>query len=356
LQRNIEQTSVSRVNFGSVLCSSGSARGRDIISLQNSPSLSNPPTGHSLAWLVNHDDDLDFQVVDSSPAQHHISPLRSTSVNNDSDLEFLEDLENPTPMSPSGLRGFSTADPLLLNPCLFQPDNVIDDYHYSPVSTPSPSSSRSLQGFGKHRVDASPEDVQGSIATSTPNGQEFLKPSFPVRSVGKKPRKRTAVLGGMSSPLKLSPPRRRLRRRRSTSPCPSLAEQNSKKSDYRIPRIYNPFLDMEAIHSGDELSAGSSQVDENEREFDRAFLQGLPETQVSPSYDQTMVYKQSLLTQAPMRGKPLVFKNSHIRHRASRARPIVSSSPTMADREPDEYAIGSFVVDDDAEVVHLSSP
>jgi ATP-dependent DNA helicase MPH1 len=99
-----------------------------------------------------------------------------------------------------------------------------------------------------------------------------------------------------------------------------------------------------------------------ETEFDRQFLQGHPETQVSPSYDQNLAYRQSLFTQAPVRGKAPVFTNRPIVRSAlygaglgARRRPLISSSPPINDDEPNEYVMGSFVVDDDAEITYASS-
>lgn len=87
------------------------------------------------------------------------------------------------------------------------------------------------------------------------------------------------------------------------------------------------------------------------------FLKDIPDTQISPSYDQSLVYQQSLFTQAPglrdgpgfmskpIRGGGFVGAREH-----SRRRPMVSSSPQREDYEPDEYVFGSFVVADDADL------
>jgi ATP-dependent DNA helicase MPH1 len=117
------------------------------------------------------------------------------------------------------------------------------------------------------------------------------------------------------------------------------------------------WIDLEAIHSGDDLTSGSSHGDDDpESESDRLFLQELPETQMPLSYDQTLAYRQSLLTQHP-RGKAPVFANRPVRRgqfaggwgSGARQQRAILSSPS-ADTVPDEYALGSFVVDDDAEI------
>lgn len=115
------------------------------------------------------------------------------------------------------------------------------------------------------------------------------------------------------------------------------------------------FVDAEAAHSGEELSEGSSGEDDPEDEYDRRFLHELPATQASPSYDQSLAYRQSLFTQAPGGLGPR-FAGGPVRQGRfgpMKARPavVLSSSPTRTeDDEPNEYVTGSFVVDDDADI------
>lgn len=59
----------------------------------------------------------------------------------------------------------------------------------------------------------------------------------------------------------------------------------------------NPWVDMEAIHSGDELSEGGSEYSEVMMESDRDFVIHEPEDGESPSYEQSAVYHHSLLSQ-----------------------------------------------------------
>ena len=120
-----------------------------------------------------------------------------------------------------------------------------------------------------------------------------------------------------------------------------------------IDRKDNPLFDYAAEHSGDEVSEGSSGEDDDvESESDRRFLEPLPETQLPLSYDQSQVYRQSLLTQAPgpvFASKPnrggMYGRGGSLRM----LRPSSSSPP----RESDEYELGTFVVDDDAEISYL---
>lgn len=121
---------------------------------------------------------------------------------------------------------------------------------------------------------------------------------------------------------------------------------------------HNPWLDGEAEHSGDEVTDGSSHSEDDvESESDRQFLKDMPDTQVSPSYDQFQVYRRSLLTQPPQTQSLPVFANQPVRRGAfmtarehSRCQTMVSSSPPREGDEPDEYVFGSFVVADDADL------
>ena len=143
----------------------------------------------------------------------------------------------------------------------------------------------------------------------------------------------------------------------------------------------NPWINLEAAHSGSERSAGSEDAHDAyggaPDSDDVHFLAGDGDgdvTQASPSYDQRAVYRQSLMTQAPRgvgRGGGPVFARAPARRGGAlfgrgqgqgstrggyygRRR---SSSPTVVDEEePDEYVQGSFVVDDDAEISFEAGP
>jgi len=181
-------------------------------------------------------------------------------------------------------------------------------------------------------------------------GEDAPQASFPVRSVPKRKRY------DMESPiLEVSQPshkrlhRRRLEPRRHDSQHPQLERDCDGAG---------PLLDLAAIHSGDEISEGSSHSDEVEDEFDRRFLEELPESQVLPSYDQTLAYRQSLFTQAPVGSRAPLFAKPPVRPGMFRgrvgmpSRSLDSDSPKVD--EPDEYHIGSFVVEDEADISYLS--
>ena len=156
--------------------------------------------------------------------------------------------------------------------------------------------------------------------------------------------------------------------REPTSPTPPrpVKRKKIKIQDTAVAGKVNPWIDVEAGHSGGEVSGGSSDAEniELESESDRLFLKEPPETQISPSYDQLAAYRLSLLSQAPRGGKVPVFANP-VRRRGAfyaasgssrpRRRIVSSSPPPEGDDGPDEYALGSFVVDDDAEISFIQS-
>jgi ATP-dependent DNA helicase MPH1 len=128
-------------------------------------------------------------------------------------------------------------------------------------------------------------------------------------------------------------------------------------------RVAPEWVENEAEHSGGEVSDGaiSGAEDQSENEYDREFVNDFPSTQVSPSYNQTQIYRESLLSQDP-RGRGPAFAGGPMRRKPfgdiDRRAPqyVVSSSPTRDPNEgPDEYEMDSFVVPDDAEIACSSS-
>ena len=238
-------------------------------------------------------------------------------------------------------------------------------------------------------VFSSPQPVRRKLAMPPPPVPSRIgatdvapEPTFPVRPMlAKRPTKRKVsiveddvdVFG--SSPRAASPPRRlRQRRSQSKSPPPrdplkngtNGVERKGRKKDIRDRTgmaIAPEWVENEAVHSGDEISDGaiSGAEDQSENEYDREFVNDFPSTQVSPSYNQTQIYRESLLTQAP-RGRGPVFARGPAQRRpfgdVDRREPrySVSSSPTRdPDEGPDEYEMDSFVVPDDAEITYSLS-
>lgn len=206
--------------------------------------------------------------------------------------------------------------------------------------------------------------------------------TFPVRPrLARRPAKRKSPTVEedadvfYSSPRAGSPPHRlRQRRSQSKSPPPrsppkkrmnGVDQKGKKKQEQdRAGMVMVPeWVENEAEHSGGEISDGaiSGAEDQSENEYDREFVNDFPSTQVSPSYNQTRIYRESLLTQAP-RGRGPAFARGPVRRRPfgdiDRRVPqySVSSSPTRNPGEgPDEYEMDSFVVPDDAEITYSLS-
>jgi ATP-dependent DNA helicase MPH1 len=248
------------------------------------------------------------------------------------------------------------------------------------------------------------------LGLSSPVGPS---PSLPVRAAGQAKRRPViAPASDASSPLQLPPPsQKRLHRRShshdedddcspSANASPTSHHPHEKKRKLPLPTTKTkklkvrdtaeaaraiPWIDVEAIHSGDEVSGGeglSSQEDE-EGESLGGFVTDLLATQPPASYDQSAVYRQSLLSQAPVRnagtdsnrgknkltvpvfaapparGKGVPLRRpppaaaagaaAHHERRVARF-----SSPVPPDEE-DYYSLGSFVVDDEAEISFTQS-
>jgi len=119
------------------------------------------------------------------------------------------------------------------------------------------------------------------------------------------------------------------------------------------------FLEVEAVHSGDEIEAGSSDPEGVENESDRRFAGDFDMSQVADNYDQFDVYRQSLSTQAPANGPSFLNKPIRTGSVAGRTwqRPVRiphgSSSPR--NEGPDEYSFDSFVVHDEEELLYDTS-
>ncbi|KAI0662624.1 hypothetical protein C8Q70DRAFT_1128612 [Cubamyces menziesii] len=315
----------------------------------------------SMAWLIEDDEEPDLALVNSSPRQSR-KEAESLALSDDEPL-FLN--SSSPPRKPSPLPTFSLSD---------EPEFVDEPL---PPTRPSSENTRESRGKARfsHKTDMGPPALPPHIATNaSPSLSDDQPPplTFAVRAPGKLARKRVAAeaLDVESSPLAMPPPsQRRLQRDRPRSPSPPPdAPPRKKKRKFRDAAEaarHNPWIDVEATHSGDELSVGSSEPDRIDApdSDDRMFLDEPAETQMSPSYDQEAVYRRSLLTQAP--GAP-AFANRPVRRGQtlfgpdrpgpSRYQRAVTSSPAVQDDEPDEYVFGSFVVEDDAEISFTGGP
>ncbi|EEB92655.1 hypothetical protein MPER_08804 [Moniliophthora perniciosa FA553] len=295
-----------------------------LASSRHSPSSSKLQNqDNSVAWLIDDDDDVSFQIVDSSP----VANRQKFRTDMDDSVEFVEN-------SPS--LGGRTDDG-------FYDDGSMD------IILPSP-----VKGKGKARADVSrdadpPPPSQRSMpppqlpsarfvsASSLLSSNSPPEPSFAVRPAGKA--KKPVVIE--DSPMAESPVvrRRRIRRRLDDEPG-SPRPKTKKPRKPLVPPKDNLWCDFEATHSGDEVSQGSSGDDDDdpESDSDRQFLEELPETQ-APNGANGPVFSKKPLRKVPF-GRGTM---------SNKRRPGVSSSPPR-DEEADEYELGSFVVDDDAEI------
>ncbi|RDB29658.1 ATP-dependent DNA helicase mph1 [Hypsizygus marmoreus] len=351
-----------------------------------------PPTNgehdQSMAWLVDEDEDPDIEIVDSSPilsrsrpspqsTSSRSSPSGKRSNNNhplsmdlDESIEFVGTSRISDGRKHSGLEdcldlSTSPETSRLLSSVADESIEFIMA-NSIPSRDPLPSSPlwhSSSPAQPRKRATSStdmppPKLPRRVLLSSSPaREQDMPEPSFPVKPIARGRRRHIVE----SPVLDVPPPsQRRLRRRMSSSPQALPRKPKSARS--KVDARSNPLFDLAAVHSGDEISEGSSDTDDVEDETDRLFLEEVPETQASPSYNQSLAYRQSLFTQAPAGSRAPAFANRPVRRGAfgaglrnsSRPRPLVSSSPPRGDTEPDEYAIGSFVVDDEAEVSYLS--
>ena len=285
---------------------------------------SHPNDDRGIAWLVDDDEEPDIDIIDSSPILCRPQPSKGVA----GSLTVFSPLHHASShgsISDSPDAGGSTEIPT-------GPTLVSDNLALSCLPKRRESNTLEARCLPEQSFCLPSEDAPQA--------------SFPVRSIPKRKRYH------MESPtLEVSQPsHKRLHRGRPE-------RRDSQHLRHDDPRL---LLDLAAIHSGDEISEGSSHSDDVEDESDRRFLEELPESQVSPSYDQTLAYRQSLFTQAPVGSRAPVFAKRPIRPRMFRgrvgmpSRSFVSDSPKVDSDEPDEYQMDSFVVEDEADISYLS--
>ncbi|THU94870.1 P-loop containing nucleoside triphosphate hydrolase protein [Dendrothele bispora CBS 962.96] len=323
----------------------------------------------SIAWLLSDDEDQNhaLEIVDSSP----LFPHRTFPSPNLAD-ESIEFLDSRSPDRCNSYKRFDYLDdvefssPVFTNKTVNRPRVPTSPADESVEFVEGPSTKEQWE-------DMPPPPLPARFMTAAALMEEDLapEPSFAVRPAGKK-RNRVPLVE--ESPVVVRPSRLRRReeiveespelarssrlyKRREKEPSNPKPKKGRSRPGNKLRAQDNPLYDFEAVHSGDDVSEGSSNdEDDEESESDRQFVEELPETQVSPSYNQTLAYRQSLLTQAA--GGP-AFTSRPVRNpkgyrldsrMSNRRRPGVSSSPPMDSDTPDEYMLGSFVVDDEAEI------
>jgi len=362
----------------------------------------------NMGWLVDDDDDnLNFEIVDSSPeVPKRTIPFERMQVGDDSievsapvprksigdvldtsdpfetlveeSVEIVEVDARFGKSSGKGMTGWSPpfvqSPPLLSSRKLNIPSETASlrpphSTFSMPNSSPvwNPSSSPLYPDQGKSSGLMLPPIALPRRFMASPNScsnHEAPEPSHPIRPVGYNHRRRRILVEVVESPtLELPPPSQRRLHRIESTPIRSKSKENSKNKSKLIKpsllgRNVNPMFDGEAAHSGDEASEGcSNSEDDVESESDRLFIKDSPATQVSQSYDQSMMYRRGLLTQAPDDGEGPAFARG-----PSRPKPfgridgpreswnLPSSSPPLPDEDLDHYELGTFVVPDDEEI------
>jgi ATP-dependent DNA helicase MPH1 len=292
----------------------------------------------SLAWLLSDDEVED----DANLEQKGNSTFYGDAGLADED--FLEiDSSPPMPRQSTPPRRAAALDPAALaspaSPALSVP------YASSPAQPKRAGSAQAMP----------PPNVPLQASFGTPETPQL---SFPVGRVRKR-----AQLQVDSSPPEADVSRPRLHRLQhkreieaGSSPLVPRVPKRQKRRRANAAAL-RAFVDDEAGHSGDEVSTGSSGADEPESESDRRFLRAPPETQVPAGYAQTQVYRESLATQVPGRGpafaaRPVVRGKFGPARTPRRAEARGSSPATDLGSEPDQYSLGSFVVNDEEEIVY----
>ncbi|KAK0473195.1 hypothetical protein IW261DRAFT_1423734 [Armillaria novae-zelandiae] len=323
---------------------------------------SNPVSSNrdrDMSWLVDDDDDdVAFDIVSSSPVQS--TPKRTHERLSDDFVDFVDSEADGRPPASDVDESVQIVEPKspLRNHQRRRTKRIsgeesvhLDDHVRSSdlVVVPSSSPISSVMATKVHGMMAPPPVPSRVLSSSF--GTHSPQSSSPVRPRINKGKKRARIATD-SPELELPPPsQRRLHKRDKTV--------KKLKSDRSRPLLEDVW-DMDAVHSGDEVSEGSSHSEDDvESESDRRFLEELPETQLSQSYDQSLAYRESLLSQAPVAGAGPVFAHRPVRrgpfggrsNSVAERRAILSSSP-FRDEEPDEYEMDSFVVDDDAEILY----
>jgi len=326
----------------------------------------------SLAWLLADSDDAETLLA-SSP----VAARSRRSGSQASDAIEIEDSEpengSPIVLTSSPVR--SSGPQALLNrdmppPAVPPPRLRLGvDVAPLPLAAPSPSF---LVRPGRYR--AKKNLVKTADSSSSP-----LQPPPPSQKRLHRRHDDSDPNSDSDSdpdpPRPPSPPKKRKRAGSGGRP-----KRHIKVRDMAAAARLIPWIDVEAGHSGDEASSGASSPSEEgeESESDRRFAGDFAATQPEPSYDQSAVYRRSLLSQAPAgaraggRGNDgtlsvPVFAAPPVRRGASLGRIAAavaaapgheriarSSSPAPPDEE-DYYMLGSFVVDDDAEISFMQS-
>ena len=334
-----------------------------------------------MSWLVDDDeeDHRDIEIVDSSPLIPKLGmnvddasiPIKALNWNedivatsdpmeamDDDSLEFVE--PNAKTHTQTGKDTGTYKNTATAVRSLWSPSERTKTNYAPPTSRISPQVNLSSSPLYPAREIAKsampPPALPRRLLVSPGDSNRIPEPSFPVRPLGNHSKRRRIVFDDSQSPsMDMPPPSQRRLHRMESTPVRTKSKRKDKVKRVKpslLDRDVNPLFDGEAAHSGDEVSEGYSE-DEDESESDRMFIKDSPATQASQSYDQSLIYRQSLLTQtstgpafstSPIRPRPFgrIDRSAHAF--------LPSSSPPPPDDELDQYHMGSFVVADDADI------
>ncbi|KAJ2920260.1 hypothetical protein MD484_g57, partial [Candolleomyces efflorescens] len=316
-----------------------------------------------MGWLVDDDEDmLGTTEAPAPPAQSH--PTTSPQFDRfEFDDESIE-ISQAMPVRSKGKQR-DTFDVLSSSPDIqivkskpvplstsFLPASKLQFTSEPPDGTAKPKSNFS----SRRKTQMLPPPVPSRNPAPATIEEEYEPEPEPTYPIKKAKRRRVEIVESSDGEEPSSPPHHRLRRQVESTP-PKAMKKNRK------PKRAKPSLldkktalhfDGEAAHSGDEVSEGVSENDE-EHSSDREFIKDSPLSQRSPSYQQTQMYRQGLFTQAPMGANAPVFAKAPTRPRPfGRSGPtrahLPSSSPPPPDEELDEYEFGSFIVADEGDI------
>ncbi|KAJ3508308.1 hypothetical protein NLJ89_g5829 [Agrocybe chaxingu] len=358
-------------------------RSRSTSPLMHSSPPEQPRQSENMGWLVDDDDDtLNFEIIDSSPsAQKKTLTFQRVQIGDESievsqptsskrmlaedSVEFVEPDSSLQPLRKRRIKQIwsDSSFPRVLSPVGSPGAHLNNGKSRSstpPKKEPSPtlveSSSPLYPPPKKSNVAMLPPPLPDRLfGPNADNGFDLPEPSYPVRPGANQAKRRRIIFDEPeSSALEMpSPSQRRLYKLESTPVRLKTKRKAKRAKPSLLAKNVDPVFDGEAAHSGDETSEGHSSEDE-ENDEDHAFIQNSPVTQVSPSYEQTQIYRRSLMTQAEdgpafvgrlVRPKPFGRIDG-----PRRLHSLPSSSPPPPDEELDNYEFGSFIVHDDADI------
>lgn len=310
-----------------------------------------------MAWLVADDDDDSPDIVILSS-----SPMSREDATHDESVEFV-DFAPSNPRIRGKFHSLLTIPPFSCSLGTYRDVAPKPPTQLANNSVLELSSEADIPLCQSSNTSPEPEAKKAiPLPCQSPNpylrGTPMLESTQPIRRAGRRAPKRHAHDSPSSdAELEIPPPsQRRLRRCHYSPTAEAQPKPKEKERKSLTKRKYNPLLEYAAEHSGDDVSAGSSNSEDDvESESDRLFIKDSPMTQMASSYDQTSMYRKSLMTQAPGGGP--AFARGPIRNKPfgrmepRKRRRVVDSSPPPED---DEYEFGSFVVDNDAEISYLT--